>query len=112
MSAVIAKCQNEAMRIEEDSLHSSKSHFEAANLWVKLHLSLGIPAAILAAIAGVSALKECPVVAGILSFAVAALSALSTFLNPSERANAHLNAGNQYMSVRNRARIFREIESA
>jgi hypothetical protein len=71
---------------------------------------MGIPTAVAAAIAGVSALKNYPTVAAVLALAVAALSALVTFLNPSARANLHLNAGNQYLSLQNRTRIFREIE--
>src|SRR6266404_4794614 len=33
-----------------------------------------------------------------------------TFVNPRERSVAHFNAGNKYNSLRNRARIFYEIE--
>jgi hypothetical protein len=33
-----------------------------------------------------------------------------TFLKPSERANEHKNSGDQYQSLRNDARVFREIE--
>ena len=38
----------------------------------------------------------------IISVAVAALTALQTFLNPSEREQKHLVAGNNYASLENR----------
>lgn len=105
--------RREATRIEEDSLYSSKGHFYAGQRWSNLHLWVGIPAAVLAAIAGASALSEFQshaVIAGILSIVVAALTAVATFVNPNERAISHKNAGNMYNSLRNRARIFYSIE--
>jgi len=102
----------EVKRIEEDSLYSSKSHFYTAQFWSNLHLWLGIPAAVLAAVAGASALSEFnnhSLVAGSLAIIVSALSAVNVFLNPNEKANSHHNAGNQYNTLRNSARIFSEI---
>lgn len=104
----------EARRIEEDTLYSAKGQFIAANFWTKFHLWMGVPTAILAAIAGASALSQFEnhnIVAGILAIMVAALTAVTTFLNPNEKANSHLNAGNKYNSLRNKARIFCEIDS-
>jgi len=111
MSELVVKCQTEAMRLEEDALYSSKAHFEAGDCWKRLHLFLGIPAAVAATVAGISALKDYPTISAVLALSVAALSALITFLNPSARANSHLNAGNHDLSLRNRARMFCEIES-
>lgn len=105
--------RDEAVRIEEDALYSSKSHFYAGQRWSNLHLWIGIPAAVLAAIAGASALSEFQYhseIAGVLSIIVAALTAVATFVNPSERAITHKNAGNRYNSLRNRSRIFYSIE--
>lgn len=102
----------EVKRIEEDSLYSSKSHFYAAQFWSNLHLWLGVPAAVLAAVAGVSALSEFnnhSLIAGLLAIIVSALSAVNVFLNPNEKANSHHNAGSQYNALRNSARIFSEI---
>lgn len=106
------KMINEAKRIEEDSLYSAKGHFVAANFWTNFHLWIGVPTAILAAIAGVSALSQFDnhnIIAGILAIVVTALTAVTTFLNPNEKANSHRNAGNKYISLRNKARIFCEI---
>ena len=35
--------QNEAARIEEDSLYSAKGHWEAAKPWEHRHLWIGVP---------------------------------------------------------------------
>lgn len=100
----------ESKRIEEDALYSAKGHYEAARAWGGVHLSVGIPTAVLAAIASVSAFSDHAQLAGAVAMLVAALSAVSTFLNPSQRANAHHGAGNQFNSIRSRARILREID--
>ncbi|PIR85045.1 hypothetical protein COU15_02625 [Candidatus Kaiserbacteria bacterium CG10_big_fil_rev_8_21_14_0_10_45_20] len=107
------KIIKEAKRIEEDSLYSSKGHFYAAQFWTNLHLWIGVPATILAAVAGASALSQFDnhqIIAGVLAILVAALSAVSTFINPNENAAIHHNAGNRYNSLKNRARIFSEID--
>jgi hypothetical protein len=70
---------------------------------------LGIPTAIVAAIAGVSAFNDLPLLAGSLAIIVAALSSVSTFLNPSERAQRYQVTGNRYASLKARARFLREI---
>lgn len=104
---------NETKRIEEDSLYSAKGHFAAANFWTNFHLWIGAPTAILAAIASASALSQFDyhnVIAGILAIVVTALTAVTTFLNPNEKANSHQIAGNNYLSLRNKARIFSEID--
>ena len=112
MTDMKSACVHEACRIEEDVLLSGKAHFVAAHRWGYLHLWIGVPTTVIAAIAGVTALNNYPIAGGVLAIAVAALSALSTFLNPSGRQNAHLLAGNQYLALRNDARIFRTVEAA
>lgn len=113
MSTLAEQIVREAQRVEEDSLYSAKGHFVAARYWRRFHFIIGVPTAILAAVAGASAFSKMSnggTVAGVLAIIVTALTAVSTFLNPNEKATAHLNAGNRYNSLRNRARIFREIE--
>jgi hypothetical protein len=104
--------KREASRIEEDALYSARGHFEAAGRWAKLHLSIGLPSAVLAALAGVSALSEFEhhdLIAAILSISVAALTAVATFLNSSARQHSHHEAGTEFAALRNQARIYREI---
>jgi SMODS and SLOG-associating 2TM effector domain family 4 len=103
----------EARRIEEDCLYTAKAHFEAAQMWRNLHLWIGIPAGVLAAVAGASALSQFDnhnILAGVVSIIVVALTAISTFLNPNEKAQAHLSAGNRYNALKNQVRIFHEID--
>lgn len=101
---------NESKRIEQDCLYSAKGHFVAANGWGKVHYWLGVPATILAALSGVSAISDYQVVTGILAIIVTSLSALLTFLEPSKKSASHLSAGNKYNSVRNSVRLFREVK--
>ena len=104
---------NEAKRIEEDSLYSAKGHFYAGQCWVNVNLWVGSIAAIFSAIAGASALSQFDyhnIVAGSLSIIVAGLTAIITFINPSEKAHTHQKAGNKYIVLRNDTRIFYDIE--
>lgn len=106
LSAVIA----EAHRIEEDATYSAKGHFEAARGWNAWHYRVGVPTALAAASAGVSAISDQPALAAVLAFIVAATSAISTFLKPADRAAQHLAAGNAFKALQNDVRIFREVE--
>ena len=102
--------KSEALRIEEDSTYSSKAHYETARRWGQIYLWLGIPTAIIAGISGVSAFEEQKLLAGATAIIAAALASISTFLNPSEKAQAHYTAGHKFNALKNSARIFREIE--
>lgn len=113
ISKAIDQIIKEAKRIEESSLYSSKGHFVSAQFWTGFHLIVGIPMILCAAGASASALakfdKNGSIIA-ILSIAATALSALVTFLNPNEKANIHLNSGNNYDSLQNRVRMFWSID--
>ena len=102
--------RDEALRIEEDAQHSAKGHFVAAERWRHVHLWLGIPAAVGAGVAGVSAFASLTTAAGVVSFLVAALTATTTFLNPGGRADTHTRAGNGYIALRNKTRIYRTAQ--
>lgn len=112
MTDLIPKITAEARRIEEDAEHSAKGHYNAGNRWGRYHLYLGLPAAIISAITGAAAFKNCPELAGGLALLVTALTTVLTFLKPSEHAEMHKAAAGQYHALRNQARIFREIELA
>ena len=110
-----AKIIEEAKRIENDTLYSAKGHYEAAKYWTNLHLLIGIPTTILSAAAGASALTQFDnhsIIAGILAITVAALIALTTFLNPNEKANSHQSAGDKFSAIRNSIRMFYNIDSS
>lgn len=109
MSNLITKLADEASRVEEDTEHSFKGHYNAASRWARYHLWLGLPAALVAAVAGAAAFKGHPEWAGVLALVSTALTTVLTFLKPSERAEIHKAAAGQYQALRNQARIFREI---
>ncbi|MCU6456035.1 SLATT domain-containing protein [Sphingomonas sp. A2-49] len=102
--------QDELQRIEEDCIHSGKAQFNAGVRWSRYHLFLGVPAVILSALAGTAFFKGQPDIAGIMSTIVAILTALSTFLKPSERASSHKGSGDQYLTLRNDARVLRTVK--
>lgn len=109
MSDLITKLADEASRVEEDTEHSFKGHYNAAARWTRYHLWVGLPAALAAAVAGAAAFKGHPEWAGALALVSTALTTVLTFLKPSERAEIHKAVAGQYQALRNQARIFREI---
>jgi hypothetical protein len=109
------KIVEEAKRIENDTSYSAKGHYEAAEYWTRFHLMIGIPTAILSAVAGASALAQFDnhsIIAGFLAIVVTTLTAVATFLNPNEKANSHQNVGNKYNALRNKVRVFCNIDSS
>lgn len=100
----------ELERIEEDCIHSGKAHFNAGTRWASYNYFLGLPSVVLSALAGTAFFNDMPEIAGIMSAVVAVLTSLMTFLKPSERASTHKGSGDQYLSLRNDARVFREIK--
>lgn len=110
MSDLLAKLDAEAYRIEEDTEHSAKGHFNAAERWGRYHLCIGLPSAIIAAIAGGSAFGDLPVLAGSLAILSTAMTTVLTFLKPSEHAENHKAVAGQYLALRNQTRLFRELE--
>lgn len=102
----------EAERVEEDSLFSSRGHLKAASVLSATQLAIGVAITALAAVAGTLALAE-PRVSGLiaaLALVSSALAAILAFTNPSARAQNHLDAGHQFLSLRNDTRFFREID--
>jgi hypothetical protein len=100
----------ELLRMEEDCTHFGKAHFNASDRWTWWNYAFGIPSVALSAAAGAAFFQDYAVVAGAMSSGVTVLAALMTFLKPSEKAAEHKNFGDQYLALRNDARIFREIE--
>jgi hypothetical protein len=74
---------------------------------------LGLPTTVLAAIAAASAFSQFDsghTVRGWISVCVAALSGLSTFLNPNEKAASHFAAANSFDALQSKARIFWTVD--
>jgi hypothetical protein len=73
-------------------------------LWV------GGLAILTALIAGGTAFQGWPQITTICAALSAALSVVSTFLNPQDKAVIHKRAGDQFLSLKNQTRFFRTIE--
>ena len=108
-----ARILEEAQRVEHDVVYSAKGHYEAATGWNRFHLMVGIPTVVCSAVAGASALAQFPnhtLFAGGLALLVAALTAVSTFLNANRQAAAHQQVGTHYNALRNAIRLFCNVE--
>jgi hypothetical protein len=109
------RIKEEAQEIEQDCTLLCTDHYYAAGRWDRVNLFLGIPATVLAGITSVAALsdiagKNKDIVTGLLAIVVAALSALTTFLNPSEKANSHKSASSNYEALRVKANLLKDID--
>ena len=103
----------EAERIEEDAIFSGKAHYNSVALWRCVYRILGIVAATGSAFAALAVLKGWSPNLAIGGAAAATLaSVVLTSLKPGEEADRHQRAGDRYLSLKNRARIFRQIEIA
>lgn len=102
--------RKELERIEEDCIHSGKAHFNAGVRWMRYHYLLGVPSVVLSSIAGAAFFKDFGTAGGVIAAVVAVLTSLMTFLKPSERASTHKSSGDQYLTLRNDVRVFREIK--
>lgn len=106
----ISALRREAERLEEDATYSSKGHFNAEDTWVRRNYWLGVPATALGAIAGATLIKSQPEWASAFMLLASLLTGLMTFLKPNERAAMHRAAAGQFLTLRNDARFFREVE--
>lgn len=103
----------EAKRLEEDCKHTSKSHFICAEFWRYLHYSLGIPATIFAGLASANSIFQKTnsyQITILFSVLATIFIPVLTFLNPQEKANQSLNAGNDFNSIRKKLRRFYSID--
>lgn len=99
-------------RLEESCRYSAQGQFEQTKLWRTVNYGLGIPASILAGVAGATALASTTgrVTAGILAIAAAALGAILTTINASHHVNQASAAANAYLEIQTAARQYREID--
>ena len=109
MNAIITELKAEADRLEWDALYSMKGQFNAAMLWNIVHYSLGVSAVVLGAIAGNQFLGDNNVMAAIIAALSASITAVITFLKPSEKAQPHHEAGVFCAEIKRKARMFQNI---
>lgn len=104
--------KEELKTLEESAMFSSQSQFEQAKFWRGVNILLGVPAAVLAAIAGATGLASVSnrVSAAYLALAAAGLGALVTALNTDRRTTQAHSAANAYLEVQTGARQLREVD--
>jgi len=92
----------ELQRIEESAKYSAQIQFEQTKQWRGINLVLGIPASVLAAVAGATALAATAGAfwSGVMALAAAAFGAILTTVNASPRMNQASAAAYAYLVVR------------
>lgn len=108
----------EAKRLEEDGLYSSKGHYAAADRWRSVHLYIGLPTAVLTGLAGVIIVAgpaevrgvNLDLITGLVALVAAVSTAVMTFLGPEKRSASHQTVGDRYNSLKGRARRFYGID--
>jgi hypothetical protein len=107
-----AAIRDELSRLEESAKWSAQGQFEQAKQWRAINLLLGIPASVLAAISGATALATTAgrLAAGLLALAAAAFGAVLTTTNASHRSNQASSSANAYLEIQTAARQLRLID--
>lgn len=95
----------EVDRIARDAKVSSRNQFKRARLWSVLHLALGVPSVILAALAGSVLVAEWTAVwlPGVLALVAAVLMAIVLGLSPSRRARVAQDVGSDFVALQDKA---------
>ena len=101
---------NEAKRIEEDTLFSSRKNAIAANHWHYMRYILGLPAVILSALISAAAVKQNQTWGVAIPIILTILASLTTFLNPTQKEKEHHDYDVAYLDLRNDARAFYKLE--
>ena len=104
---------SEANIIMDECRYSEHRHYKSARNWRGIKWSLGIPVAILSAVAGTTALADFShneVVAGIIAMAVTVFTALNSFLNASENSESHFKSEKGFKELADNIRMFSNVE--
>lgn len=93
-------------------MYSAQTQFEETKFWRGVNLALGLPASLLAAVAGTTALVESTgrVTAGILALLSAGFGTVLTTVNASRKTDQAASAANAYLELQTAARQTREID--
>lgn len=104
---IIIEIKNESERIIECCEYSSKAHFNYSAIWRKRHLTLSLPITIIATLTALIPDTNCKTFFAILT---AILAAVQTVLKPQDNQQSHKYAGDNYLSLKNTVRRFKNIE--
>lgn len=109
---IIENIKKEGKRILEDCEYSSKGHFESAKYWRYWNYALMLVsiASVCASLIFVYSDLD-KFWSGLIAVSSGFITMLLVFLNPQEKYLSHYRSGSQFLSLRNKARIFLEIES-
>jgi hypothetical protein len=101
----------ELRRLEESAMYGAQMQFEQSKRWRGVNLWLGLPASVLAAVSGATALAATTgrIVAGVLALVAAAFGGILTTVNASHRTNQAASAANGYVAIQTAARQLRTI---
>jgi len=96
----------EARRLEEGAMYSAQSQFERAKFWRAVNLSLGVAAAILAAVAGVVGLASgsARILSGVLALIAAGMVSVLTTVNADRRHSQAAASANAYLEIQTASR--------
>lgn len=109
---IIKDIQKEAKRIIEDCEYSSKGHFDSAKCWRYWNYILMFASIISVCFSLVLVYSDLDKFwSGIIAISSGIVTMLLVFLNPQEKYLSHYNNGNRFLTLRNKTRIFLEIES-
>lgn len=104
--------KKEAQRILEDCEYSAKGHFENAKHWRYCNYVLMIASIVSVCGSSVFVYSDLDKFwSGIIAISSSIVTMLLVFLNPQEKYLSHYNSGNRFLTLRNKTRIFLEIES-
>lgn len=105
----------EARKLIVNTTYAGQGHLEESTRWTWWDSWLGVPATLgttlLAAGASVSALLNAqPLVTATIALLATACSTVRVFFKTEELTQSHGLKGNQYLSLRNEARLFKDLE--
>jgi len=105
----------EAKKLIVTATYAGQGHLEESTRWVWWDAWLGVPATLgttlLAAGASVSALLDAqPLVTATIALLATACSTVRVFFKTEDLTQSHGLKGNQYLSLRNEARIFKDLD--
>lgn len=109
---IIINIKKEARRIMEDCEYSAKGHFENAKHWRYCNYVLMIASIVSVCGSLVFVYGNLDKFwIGVLAISSGIVTMLLVFLNPQEKYLSHYNSGNRFLTLRNKTRIFLEVES-
>lgn len=112
LEAALRPIHDEARRLEESTMYSAQGQFERAKFWRALNLSLGVGAAILAAVAGVVGLASdsARILSGVLALISAGIVSVLTTVNADRRHSQAAAAANAYLEIQTAARQLHAVD--